>query len=94
MTVTIIYHREADGWWAESPDAPGYTAAAPSFTEARDQARTGLGFHLERDDLEFTELGVPIVSHWAVLVGSEATSGQIRELVEEQHRHSEVMVAS
>jgi len=32
-TVRITYHHEADGWWAESPDAEGWSAAGDSYAE-------------------------------------------------------------
>ena len=31
VNVLVIYHREADGWWAESPDVEGWTAADPTL---------------------------------------------------------------
>ncbi|MFP5332568.1 MAG: type II toxin-antitoxin system HicB family antitoxin [Acidimicrobiia bacterium] len=41
--VTIQYH--CDGkWWADSPDFPGYTAVADSFTELRDMVMEGIDF--------------------------------------------------
>ncbi|HMG42281.1 MAG TPA: hypothetical protein VK611_13165 [Acidimicrobiales bacterium] len=41
----IIHLGSADGevvWWAESPDAPGFTAAAPSLAELRQLAVVAL----------------------------------------------------
>jgi predicted RNase H-like HicB family nuclease len=37
-SVTIQYHQENDGWWAESDSIPGWTAAGATFAEARTQA--------------------------------------------------------
>jgi predicted RNase H-like HicB family nuclease len=31
--VRIRYHHEAEGWWADSPDLPGFSAAGETFTE-------------------------------------------------------------
>jgi hypothetical protein len=31
--VRVIYHREVDGWWAESPDVERWSAAADSLPE-------------------------------------------------------------
>src|SRR5690349_24917431 len=31
--VIIHYHEEADGWWADSPDIPGWTCAAATAEE-------------------------------------------------------------
>lgn len=33
-TVRVIYHHEADGWWAESPDVEGWSAAGDSYPES------------------------------------------------------------
>jgi predicted RNase H-like HicB family nuclease len=45
-TATLIIHLDnADGevvWWAESPEAPGFTAAASSLVELRELALNGL----------------------------------------------------
>ncbi len=30
-TVRVIYHHEAAGWWAESPDVEGWSAAGDSY---------------------------------------------------------------
>lgn len=47
MTVELLIHLEAaDGeavWWAESPDAPGFTAAAPDLAELRARCAEALG---------------------------------------------------
>lgn len=42
--VRVIYHREADGWWAESPDLKGWSAAGDSYTKARRLATDGVRF--------------------------------------------------
>jgi len=46
MTARILYHHEADGWWAESPDIDGWTAAGASYEEVRDLAEQGAEFAL------------------------------------------------
>ena len=33
--VRVIYHREPEGWWAESPDIPGWYAAGESYEAVR-----------------------------------------------------------
>lgn len=33
--VTVTYYREADSWWADSDDLPGFTALARTFSETR-----------------------------------------------------------
>jgi predicted RNase H-like HicB family nuclease len=37
QTVRVIHRHEADGWWAETPDVEGWSAAGDTY--ARDQAR-------------------------------------------------------
>jgi predicted RNase H-like HicB family nuclease len=32
-TVRVIYRRESDGWWAESPDIEGWSAAGDTYAE-------------------------------------------------------------
>lgn len=34
-TVLLRYHWEPSGWWAESRDLPGFSAAAETFDELR-----------------------------------------------------------
>lgn len=45
-TIELIIHLEGvDGeavWWAESPDVPGFSAAAPSLIELRERAQAAL----------------------------------------------------
>ena len=47
-TVRIIYHHEADGWWAESPDVAGWSAAGGSYAEVEALAEEGVPFALGR----------------------------------------------
>ena len=42
--VRIRYHHEPEGWWADSPDLPGFSAAAETFSEVRDMATRGVEF--------------------------------------------------
>lgn len=48
-SVRVIYHHEEDGWWAESPDVEGWSAAGSSFPEVRALAAKGIPFALGRD---------------------------------------------
>ncbi|HKN42337.1 MAG TPA: type II toxin-antitoxin system HicB family antitoxin [Propionibacteriaceae bacterium] len=48
-TVRVIYHHEADGWWAESPDVEGWSAAGNSYAEVVKLAEEGIPFALERE---------------------------------------------
>lgn len=45
-TVRVIYHHEADGWWAESPDAEGWSAAGDTYAEVVKLAEEGIPFAL------------------------------------------------
>ncbi len=45
--VLIEYHCEPEGWWAESPDLPGFSAAGATFEEVREQAHAGAEFYLQ-----------------------------------------------
>lgn len=40
--MRFVYHREPEGWWAESPDLPGFSAAAPTLLELRDTVQAAL----------------------------------------------------
>jgi predicted RNase H-like HicB family nuclease len=56
-TVTLVYHRELEGWWAESPDIKGFVAGGETLAEARAMAEEGLRFYLsESDDIEIVEV--------------------------------------
>lgn len=44
----VVYHREVDGWWAESPDVEGWSAAADSFPELEALVFEGLVFAVGR----------------------------------------------
>ena len=46
--VRIIYHHEADCWWAESPDVEGWSAAGNTYAEVVKLAEKGVPFALER----------------------------------------------
>ena len=44
--VRVIYHHENDGWWAESPDVEGWSAAGDSYAEVVKLAEDGIPFAL------------------------------------------------
>jgi predicted RNase H-like HicB family nuclease len=48
-SIRMEYHREPDGWWAESPDLPGFSAAGRTFAEVRAQAHEGARFFADED---------------------------------------------
>jgi predicted RNase H-like HicB family nuclease len=47
--VRVIYHHESDGWWAESPDVDGWSAAGDSYAEVVKLAEEGIPFALGRE---------------------------------------------
>jgi predicted RNase H-like HicB family nuclease len=55
-TMCVIYHRESDGWWAESPDVEGWSAAGDSCAELFKLAVEGSSFVLRRDDVSLEHI--------------------------------------
>lgn len=53
--VAVTYHKEADGWWAESADVDGFVAAGADLPEVRRLVREGLPFYLDDAELEIFE---------------------------------------
>lgn len=52
----VYYHREGESFWAESPDAPGFTAAAETLDELEHQIADGLRFWLAVDYVDLVLL--------------------------------------
>ncbi len=50
----VVYRAETNGWWAESPDFPGYTAVGRDYGEARQMTHEGLP-EFAGEALEFSE---------------------------------------
>jgi predicted RNase H-like HicB family nuclease len=48
-TVRVIYHPESDGWWAESPDVEGWSAAGDNYAEVVKLAEEGIPFALRHE---------------------------------------------
>lgn len=48
-SIRVIYHHEGEGWWAESPDIPGWTAVAKTYAEILKLSEEGVPFALERE---------------------------------------------
>lgn len=64
--VTVRYHQEPEGWWAETGDLPNYSAAGATYEEVRDLVFRGLPALLDqpldiREDLSEVGIAVPIV---------------------------------
>ena len=47
--VHVIYHEESDGWWAESPQVEGWSAAGDTYEEVSELAAEGIPFALGRE---------------------------------------------
>jgi predicted RNase H-like HicB family nuclease len=73
MDVRIHYHYESEGWWADSPDLPGWTAAGDTFDEVRAMALEGAAEFAE-GPTSIIEEGLPIKATTGsiALVGSGA----------------------
>jgi predicted RNase H-like HicB family nuclease len=48
-TIRVLYHHEEEGWWAESPDVEGWSAAGEDFSEVRNLAVEGIPLAIGRD---------------------------------------------
>jgi predicted RNase H-like HicB family nuclease len=53
--ITLVFHREPECWWAESPDLERYTAAAPTYEELRRMIVEELPV-FKGEELEFFEI--------------------------------------
>jgi predicted RNase H-like HicB family nuclease len=63
--VTVFYHLEPEGCWAESPDVPGFSAAGSSLADVQDMVAEGLPYHLGHpvDVVEKFPETASVVSH-------------------------------
>ena len=64
--VTVRYHQEPEGWWAETEDLPHYSAAGATYEEVRDLVFRGLPSLLDepldiREDLSEIGIVIPVV---------------------------------
>lgn len=71
-TVRVIYREEPDGWWAESPDVPGYTAADNSLEGLRELVPEGISSFLN-EPVFVIEVGSVLEKG---IVASRADAGQ------------------
>jgi predicted RNase H-like HicB family nuclease len=44
--VRVLYHREPDGWWAESPEFEGWTVTGETYEAVRQLVDDGVTFAL------------------------------------------------
>ena len=42
--IAVVYHEEEEGWWAESDDMPGFSAAGDTLEEVREQVHSGVPY--------------------------------------------------
>ncbi len=56
-TVRVIYEYHPEGWVAESPDEPGWTAFGDSYHEVRELAHEGIPFFVE-EEVSIVEIGI------------------------------------
>lgn len=81
--VKVIYHREPDGWWADSPDVPGWSATAATLPELRPLVTEGLQFALNSDEIiQDAQLDSSVLLHGAIrgaFVTFDFTAGRVIE---------------
>jgi predicted RNase H-like HicB family nuclease len=54
-TAHVRYHYDPEGWWADSPEFPEYSAFGATLDEVRLLARDGLRFLAEDDALNVVD---------------------------------------
>lgn len=47
--IRVLHRHESDGWWAESPDVEGWSAAGSTYSDVAKMAAEGVPFALGRD---------------------------------------------
>lgn len=45
--ITVTYHCDDGMWWADSSDLPGFSAAADTLDQLRDEVRAGVAFAID-----------------------------------------------
>lgn len=87
-TVRVIYHHEADGRWAESPDVEGWSATGSSYADVVKLAEEGVPFALGHEAV--VEHYVPAGEHVAAqlqvaFMGSKHPQGAGSHPLEGRH---------
>lgn len=59
QVVPVLYHQESSGWWADSPQVPGWSATASTLDELRQLIEDGVRFALESDEVIVTHQLAP-----------------------------------
>lgn len=47
--IRVLHHHEVSGWWAESPDVEGWSAAGDTYAEVVKLAEEGVPFAVGHD---------------------------------------------
>ena len=55
VTIRVLCHHQASGWWAESPDLDGWTVAGDTFEQVHELVDDGVRFALASDAEGFDE---------------------------------------
>ncbi|HST56803.1 MAG TPA: hypothetical protein VLJ42_13030 [Solirubrobacteraceae bacterium] len=74
--IPVVYHSEPEGWWADSPKIPEWTAAASSLDELRRLVEEGVRFALDRDDV--------FVEHYLLGYGTAVYAELVFDFVSDQ----------
>ncbi len=74
--VRVIYRREDNLWWAESPNVPGFVATGATLGEVRTLVREGIPFHLDLapGEVDLVESG----EHEQIVVDVHYSSGALQ----------------
>ncbi len=75
MSITVIFHQEPEGWWAECPDAPSFFATGESREVVRQRVHEHLPRLMASADLDYVEVEVA-ASAVALLSGSDEFNAQ------------------
>jgi len=73
--ITIQYHWEPEGWWADSPDLPGFTAVGDTYEEIRVLVMEGVA-EVTEEPFIVVEEGV-----WAVVELTKGTPDEVKAKV-------------
>jgi predicted RNase H-like HicB family nuclease len=79
-TAQFIYRSEPDGWWAASPDLPGYSAIGDSFEEVRRLAAEGAPWFAGHE-MELHHLVLGEGRGWTSATSGRGQAGTLLDLV-------------
>lgn len=84
MDVTVRYHHEPDGYWADSPDVEGLTAVGATLSEVRELVRDGLPFYLDTDEEIDLRESFDDLAHLVVVVDTHMKSDNFLQVYRSQ----------